>query len=733
MKTVAVPVMALLLAVAARLRPSNGALASYSSGSCEPYPSAGGYCSQLLGGLDVYVYNGTTTAEVDARLQESFKPIERIMHPLASASCKTDYLAMLCRSNFPPCDETGVPQRSCRGFCEATMESCSNAHFPVFQTNQTRNLVDCDALIGDPATVQRAAYADFLANWTGKEAFPEGPTYEESALAFAGNSSNTTLVSCLGPVPAELLICEERACAEPNVFRQTPRIASADQTFANPEALDYCTDQATPVDCLTCDSACEQLCPYPTIYSASENTGIWVVAWLPGMLAAPFNMLILTVELRRVAHKRRRYKLDITDFYLAIAAGMSLLLFLMDSLPTLILRDDVRCAGHDTFSPSINVDGLPFCTFGMLRVHVVQAIVITLFFSLLKVLFALSAAVRLKAYRPSRALCAAAAVGIFALPLALAAATLVLQADQLYESNTFYRLSQGGPASGEFMHFSNNLRFQFSCGPKYATVWEELALVTLPMMAAACGCLAVSVRLLQIVVSMDSLISDGGGTTRGTSKDATKPSKGSGGGATGAGSRDEQHPTVDSKGRRYARTAALLARSMVRSSLISVLIVAINVVATFTFIPQALKLGKFMENWILCSLIGFDMDAFPKDFTGLLNDEVLYDPSLDAVLETCGDAKAMAPSAMSLYFLTASYSMVPLAVAGFFFLPAYNYARTHKMRVGWCRRPSSSSLGISNKSSGGGGVVSATEGASSDTANTDSHSFGGTASFRGAV
>lgn len=626
----------------------DGALVSHESGSCQPYPSSGEFCSKVLGGQDVFVYDGASVAEIGAKMSELFTPIDRLTTALMSPACTTNYLSILCRSNFPPCNDAGIPQRSCKGFCATTIAATCFMPFYFFADNsQMHNLANCEANIGDVGTERGIAYGDYPAAWTGEAAFPEGPTYVETA--FGGGNVTMT---CLSDPPASVLVCEKRSCPEPTVFRQTPKIASLDQTFANPEDLDYCTDLSTPPDCARCDSACEMQCPRPLVFTEAEFTWIWVATWLPGLLSMPLNVVILAVECMRLRSMKKSS--NIGDYLIAIAASFSLLLFFMDALPAMILREDMRCAGHDNFAPSLNVDGLPFCTFGMLRVHVVQALIITLFFALVKIYGAISAAVNMRVYAGvSTKFRVLAVVGIVVVPSTFAALTLTHQSDQLFELHTFYRLSKGGPVSGEYMHLPNNIRYALACGPKYATQEEELGFVALPMIAATVSCLAVSTMLLRVVARM---------------KQGSK-SKGESSGSKAKGSN--------------SRTNVMLAKAMMRFALASAFLVAANIAATLTFVPQALEFGRFMESWIYCALLGLDLDAFDDTDLAPLGPKLFFDNSLETVLGTCGNVRDVAPSFASAFFFTASYSMAPLAFALSFCIPAFKYAahaKNSKMR-----------------------------------------------------
>ncbi|CAK9017573.1 FZ domain-containing protein [Durusdinium trenchii] len=617
----------------AALAVSVAASAQHATGTCKPYPGEGGFCSDVIGGENVFVYDTMTIEDMDAAFETRVAVIFGAAGPVATEECFFGFRRLLCLTTFPICDAaSSLPRRPCRAGCleviDATDGICKDVVSLGTAVGMGHLIVSCDAVIGDASNTPQSIYTNYYSPWDGAPAFVD-ETYTEGGEQ----------LSC---VPYEAGgVCEPMICPEPMLPRSFPlEIPGKSLRYTIPEDLDYCIGlNASEVDCERCKQTCEFPCPYPLIYSDGEYTILWLVQWLPGLLSAPLNALVAFTEFQKM--RKLRGKGSVVDATVLIAACFNIVLLFLDSLPSLILHEDMRCAGEETFSYHTNPDGHPFCAFAKIKIHIIQALMFSVGCTLFRVYKQLSASQKMRKYAPGRATKWTFVICIFLIPVVLAIIDLLLQSDQVFESNVPIRLANGYTFADRGLHQANRLRYAFTCGTTVHTVLTEVLMVQAPLFVGGFAAVILSVKLYFLLRKM-------GHTSSGRKKTGSTSGRG---------------------------TSAMktLANNMIRFARICILLVILNTVSTLLFLPQAEDFADNIGEWATCVQTKYNPVT---DQSGNAEDN-----SLAAGEALCGELSPLGPGLFQLLMVNLSLSIPPLAFALVFAIPILKSRKALKSAV----------------------------------------------------
>jgi len=620
---------ALLLLVGSRL----AAAQPRTGGECVTYPDTGLYCSSLgLGGESVFLYDGEDLEAMSSECQVALSTIKAAANGArGSPECVYNYERAACLTWFPLCDaSTQLPRRPCASLCEnITTDLCLNIVQLSAQTSLKDDVFRCDDTIGDPTRGRTGFYRYYPEGWDGEAAFVPD-TYTETAFPPPAE------LQCVGMSADAEIPCKPLQCRQPYVERRFPQVkdkGTMAPDYVNAEDFRECFESSgsdAMENCTQCFSSCFMPCPLPTAYTDTEYTVMWVLNWLPGVLSFPLSLAVFVSEASKFIAIRRR-KRNIADVLILLSSMFCILLFALDAFPSMILREDMACAGYDHVSEYANLEGSAICTVGKIRPHVLQALLATVACTLHNVWQKLRASLAMSKYTVSPLSRFAFGLSIFGIPVVLAVLTFALEADLLFQFSTQYRRSKGGDLDVGFLYIPNLLRYAFSCGPKFSTIPEETLIVHVPMLLIGFVCVGYSFLVMMLVRVLG------------------------GQGASGSAAMDGK--------RKKDQAIYQLAKRMLMFAGACTFLVMLNFLSSLLFLPRAVEFGLQTRRWDSCikSGINFNTRENIRDPTDL---------SLEAALSHCGSLGDFAPSAFLLYLITLTQSLPPLAFGFVFAQPA---------------------------------------------------------------
>jgi len=593
-------------------------------GSCRVYPETGYLCSDTLGGINVYEFYGTDFEVESGIIEEDITPSLNGISTLTSAECIHAITAGVCLSAFPPCDEKNLPRKPCRSFCEELhLETLCGPLYQLVRTAGLEHLItECDDLIGTEKSRLSNMFVLFQEGWRGE------PVYETDIYFEDAFSIGPTTMQCVNLKPNSQTICEPQNCGLPTLERRWPKLknaATGSIEFKNPPDFEFCME-SLDLNCSKCFSSCVLPCPLPA-YSIMEFRAIWLTNWLPGILSLPLSVFIFCTERRRLRFLRRRR--HVVDHLVSISAALCIVFVLIDSLPSLVLREDMRCAGFDHFAPFSNAYGSHFCRLGKIKPNVLQSLLGTLVICLFRV--------RKQLKYPFATIPTSenlyAIIVVFILPSISAVLAFALESDQLFESHLQYRVVHGGEIQGEFLFVPNNLRYQFTCGPKLSSVAEEFVVVRMLTQIYGFVALALALSLLLLVRNL----------------------------------------TSSKLGNKENQVILQLGIATARFAVVCLLLLAINVVAEVLFLPHALEFGKQLTDWTTCIVTGVNLELAGENAMSM--EYINFNKTLEAGQNHCGKLEDLAPPSFQIMLLTLSQSLTPLA---FGFIFSFNAQKTRQ-------------------------------------------------------
>jgi hypothetical protein len=195
-------------------------------------------------------------------------------------------------------------------------------------------------------------------------------------------------------------------------------------------------------------------------------------------------------------------KKDATDRFVLWSGLLGVALWALDAAPSLVLRDDMRCAGVPRISTRLNPDSHPVCAVGKLHVFLLQSLMLLVSANLFKVHKQLEASAKMNKYAPGPATRAALLLLVAGLPAAMALLSLLLAADPTTHADASMRVRRGGEYNLYGLNRINDVRYQFTCGPFFDTIAQELAVVTAPLVLAGAANIVLSAMVLSQVLRM---------------------------------------------------------------------------------------------------------------------------------------------------------------------------------------------------------------------------------------
>lgn len=473
----------------------------------------------------------------------------------------------------------------------------------------------------------------YLEDWDGE------PIFEETTYSDIDNSN----LECITETELEVDSCSGNDCAwgMTNVWYPTLLDATTGLVeYNDPEDFDYCFysgSNSSDMNCTRCDSVCDIACPLPFIYTDHQYTSLWVTTWLPGFIGLPLSISVVLNERKRVLHLKRR---DFTDWIVCVSAIICIMLFFLDSLPSAILAEDMRCNGYDVLDFRVNSYGNSYCEFGKIKPHLLQALLLCVAITLYKVYRQIKASRAMSRYIPSRGFIIFSRLGLILIPGLLSLGTFLLEADQLYMTSYNYRIAQGGSYFEELMYFPNLIRYAYSCGPLFESELEEWIFVQGPLLLIGLSCVLLSFLLLHNVMAMGgfTISSRGKGTTAPTNK---------------------------------AKTNSLyaLAINMLIFAGFSTMLVLINAIATFSFLPNAKSFGVEVDMWVRCARTGIDWKTAVAENATDVSNYVSTNKTKAGVIAHCGALEDHAPDFSLIILQAVAQSLPPLCFGFIFALP----------------------------------------------------------------
>ena len=290
---------------------------------------------------------------------------------------------------------------------------------------------------------------------------------------------------------------------------------------------------------------------------------MWFCNFLPGVVALPFALLVSCSERVKL---RSQKKTNVTDYYISIASGICIVFILVDSIPSMLLKEKMRCGVSDSFNYYTNVWPNVVQRVGMVKPFLMQALMFTVDATLFKVRKQLIASQKMAKYQPSSFVITASLALIFCIPLMCYALTWFLLADPLMESYSPYRVAQNGSVYRTTLTVPNNIRYLYTSGPTYVTVAPEYVLVQLPLIMAGVFCVLLSASLLLHVRKM--------------------------------------HAASSASQKGGSETVRRLAWSMLRFAAVAVVCVALQILSVTLYMPQSIELGQKMDDFERCAKSG---------------------------------------------------------------------------------------------------------------------------------
>lgn len=604
-------------------------LKEHSGGQCMEYP-ADGYCSGVgLGGKQIFIFdqedgspsNMTHLREIDLTFQTYIASLEAAARALANEECVENYRFQLCMQWFRPCDEEGRPLKGCKSSCEKVLDLCETAFQAAIAIGKGDTVIYCDQEIGAEIAGETSVGKDYLAHWKGSSNFEE-ETYEWDPL----NTGTNAQMRCASVDGLDLAsLCKAKTCPEPLLSRYYPVLADkygVKPGWKNPDDVEYCANlqaQNLSMDCSRCFSTCELPCPYPYMYEDNEMDQMWAAVWVPGFIAFWLNSLVLVTEALKISKMKKKQR-NVSEYLVFAAAFCGLLIASMESLPSMFLKEDMRCNGDGTYSVyGGNANGNDFCFLGQFRHFVLVALMATVCCSLWKVRKQLIAARTMKKYSPTTAEQSMWVASFVFLPMLLALLAAVTKPDFIYHASSSYRVIYGADGERlegvnddfafESVYAANNVRGMYTCQMFFDNTTMEVIFFVAPLLINGFFAAGLSISLLYIVHQMSA---------------ADARSQG------------------NSKQKKKNVAIINLAKSMLRFAFVAILLVILNTIANMIYLPEGKEFGTNADSWTRCILTGIPQSQLGNSSydLNLANKDLSY----EAGRKVCGDLKDLRPA-----------------------------------------------------------------------------------------
>uniref|UniRef100_A0A7S2WUE8 FZ domain-containing protein n=1 Tax=Mucochytrium quahogii TaxID=96639 RepID=A0A7S2WUE8_9STRA len=525
-------------------------------------------------------------------------------------------------ATFPPCFEArseSWPQKMCPKMCLSLWDSCGLGFENVERAGFGDHLIKCSDKIGNATKVAYTyLYQHYLQQWNGSY------MYMDRSTALVSPAGNSIDVPCFDSEKITTR-CSRKQCPLPYV--EYSRSISTMDSFNSSTCSDKGIDG---IDCDNCESTCQQQCPYP-LWDEATWDRMWIARWLPAVLGIPLNLGISVIEGRKLRSKSIRTRAQ-ANVWVFLCAFVGLLYALLDAVPTMVLKADIRCNGDPVLSED-NHGGHPFCKVGVYNVHLLQILLGCVGVTMFQLYQKLKYAAKFKSYTLSRRSTVLCSVYVL-LPV-----VLILIHSTLPTLDGQPNTIVNGTTILTDMYDANNIRYQFSCGPRFEHLEYEWGLVMIPLIFYGSILIIYSALLLQMVFQMTVASSNG------------------------------QRKAVN-------RTMMNLAKTMIRLSLVCAFLTFLNLGTVVPFLGKALEFSGDLYFFSRCAASGGDLTQCAGNVSAC-DIEMSLD-NITAIEEKCGKYDEMAPNPALMVLINLSYSCPPFA---FGLLFGYNLLKTAYRRI----------------------------------------------------
>jgi len=585
-------------------------------GECKPYQ--GGVCDEYgMKGQDVFVYHNTSQFVTEFKLGIVFQLINIGATTVGDSYCVLIWKELYCRAYFPPCEKGDgyvAPKKMCKSACEHVHEECKSGFQAVVYNGFGSNIVQCTDKIGDPDPTKLGnfMYPDHITQWVDTLMFePE----ETTTLQVPGVGSKE--VACWKQ-DGHRKKCPLRKCTTPYFEMSVARVPnSANESVCRANKEDS-------IDCLACSSKCYIACPHP-VYTQGVWDTLWWFRWLPSVLSLPFNFMVMVNEFVKMgytkpAKERKKKGGSKGSGWVFLCALVGFLFAAFDGIPTMVSDYDLRCDGYPAVEDTINDLYSSYCNnFGRYCIHIFQILLGCVSITLEQLWRKLQKAQKMQAYHQGLKSKLGCALFVFGLPFTL----FVIHTQQevhdgpLKPNTTMRELTD-----------ANNIRYAFSCGPRFDSVSMEWALVMGPIILYGCVLVVFSILLIKEVSKLT------GGST-----------------------------TAD---KNVSKSTLALARAMTKFAICCFSLVVLNLCTLVPFLSKATQFTVELQDWKSCVATGVNLKKCPAGDLSKCEMRVDLATNQTSRDEFCGLFDASAPAPAFMAFIHLSYSL-PCLVFGALF------------------------------------------------------------------
>ncbi|CAK9004201.1 Reticulocyte-binding protein 2 homolog a [Durusdinium trenchii] len=161
------------------LNPNGLTSREHAWGRCERLVT-GGACEDFATSF-VWVYDGTTQAEVQTRIADGLANVGTATANENDDDCEEEWKEIMCKTALPPCfldTSTGVeaPQQMCRDSCESLHKECGKVFKGLRRHNQSGYVPECRNIVGAASSRNSFMAIDFLQQWKDTPLFVDDTT-----------------------------------------------------------------------------------------------------------------------------------------------------------------------------------------------------------------------------------------------------------------------------------------------------------------------------------------------------------------------------------------------------------------------------------------------------------------------------------------------------------------------------------------------------------------------------
>lgn len=299
-------------------------------------------------------------------------------------------------------------------------------------------------------------YSDYyFEQLEGKPVFPEGSATYTVNISGPGGTFENFALDLTTALPSKFNLsqqCENLQCVEDGFYRV-----------------------------IDCNCVFAPTCPFPA-YPSEVYEISWLVVVILGMSSVPFNITI-------VAHWKRFKQVP----FIPVAAVVGLVFVVVDTLLIVVIKYGFSCSAEDadaliSLLSFENFEEEWYCTINKGSVHLLQMLINAAVLGIASIYDAVKAAKQGKRVRSSSnsILRNTLIFGyVFLVPLICLVATFTIGSD-----STSFRAA-------------NELRYAFSCGPRYKEIWQEALFVQCPIILSGVALFVFCARVAALACNIN--------------------------------------------------------------------------------------------------------------------------------------------------------------------------------------------------------------------------------------